>query len=324
LYRDQRVLQADLEVDRTRAAAHEDREKYNSAASRRRHEIELQILADAGRLKKPPSTEVIQRNICTQSLPVATEALLQQLPAARAYDQAIRERFRRWHRYASALAGEISDASWHEVLKLEIEAERRRHMLLLLHNAQATVKGALAGFCEADLQAPNFGAHDSADLPSCSDEDARHSAGIDIGSGSILQQAGLPRETAKDTVVGLEVNCRGMSLELNIPLVPLLLGVSGEVSIETNGEVTIFVGPKVAPGTPGASGSVKSGAYIKVGADGVRDIGGKGEIKVSHSTGAGTSHSYKVDEMEFTLMPSPASPPPPAPGPKWLGTFPNR
>lgn len=324
LYRDRRILQADLEVDRTRAAAHADREKYNAAASRRRHEIELQILADFGKLKNPPPTEVIQRKICAQSQPVATEALLQQLPAARAYDQAIRERFRRWHRYASALAGEFSDAAWHEVIRLEIEAERRRHMLLLLHNAQATVKGALAGICEADLREINFGAHDSADLPSCSDEDARHSAGMDIGSGSILKAVGLPREAARETVIGFEVNCRGMSLELNIPLVPLLLGVSGEVSIETNGEVTIFIGPKVAPGTPGASGSVKSGAYIKVGADGVRDVGGKGEIKVSHSTGADTSHSYKLDEMEFTLMPSPASPPPPAPGPKWLGTFPNR
>jgi tetratricopeptide (TPR) repeat protein len=323
-YRDRRILQADLEVDRTRSAAHKSQHEHNFAAFGRMSQIKSQILADFGRLKNPPPYEVIRRKICAATRPVATEALAQQLPAVRAYDRAIRERFRLWHRYASALAGEIADPLWHQIFKLEIEAERRLNARALVLNARASVKGALTVDCETDLEARDVGAHDEAELPSCSDDDARHSAGIDIGTGAALADIGLPKSVARNTVIGVEINCRGVSLELNLPLVPLLLGVSAEVGIETNGEVTVFVGPKVAPGTPGAGGSVKSGAYVKVGADGLRDFGGKGEIKVSHTMGAGTSHSYKLDEMEFTLMPSPASPPPPAPAPKWLGTFPNR
>ncbi len=327
-YRDRRILQADLEVDRTRSAARASQQKHNWAASRRVAQIQRQILADFGRLKNPPPIEVIRSKVCAATRPVVTEALAQQLPAVRAHDRAIRERFRLWHRYASALAGEIADPLWHQIFKLEIEAERRRHAQLLVHEAlgifKATVGSPLGGFCETDLEARDAGAHDVAELPSCSDEDARHSAGIDIGTGAALSAIGVPEGVARDTLIGVEANCRGVSLELNLPLVPLLLGVSAEVGIETNGEVTVFIGPKVAPGTPGAGASVKSGAYVKVGADGVRDFGGKGESKVSHTMGAGTSHSYKLDELEFTPMPSPASPLPPAPAPKWLGTFPNR
>jgi hypothetical protein len=99
----------------------------------------------------------------------------------------------------------------------------------------------------------------------------------------------------------VEVNCNSVSLELEADLIPEVLGVSGEVGLDLNGEVTGFIGPKQS--IPGV-GSAKEGLYVKAGREGLRDIGVKAEMKSSYGVGP-VSVSHKNAEIGCSFLPSP-------------------
>jgi tetratricopeptide (TPR) repeat protein len=125
--------------------------------------------------------------------------------------------------------------------------------------------------------------------PPCSDEDAKWSLSVDL------------------VVVGAELSCNSVSLELEAPVIPPFVGVSAELGIDTSGTVTAFAGPKVSVS---GVGSAKEGFYITGGKDGVRDFGGKAELKASTGFGP-VSGSYKVGEGTISFVPSPDPGPPP-------------
>jgi tetratricopeptide (TPR) repeat protein len=119
--------------------------------------------------------------------------------------------------------------------------------------------------------------------PPCSDEQAKFSVTLNLGPA------------------GVEINCSSVSLELEAEVIPEVLGVSGEIGMDLNGEVTGFIGPKQS--MPGV-GSAKEGFYMKAGRDGLRDIGVKAEMKSSHGVGP-VSTSYKVGEVACSFLPAP-------------------
>ncbi len=119
--------------------------------------------------------------------------------------------------------------------------------------------------------------------PECSDAQAAFSVSLDLGPA------------------GVEINCNSVSLELEADVIPEVLGVSGEIGLDLNGEVTGFIGPKQS--IPGI-GSVKEGFYVKAGRDGLHDIGVKAEAKASTGLGP-VSGAYKVGELGCSFLPSP-------------------
>jgi len=106
------------------------------------------------------------------------------------------------------------------------------------------------------------------------------------------------------------------------PVVPPFITLSGEVGFDTSGAVTVFAGPKITAGVDGLSPSVaaKEGLFITVGKEGLRDVGGKAEIKRSMAVAPGVNANYKEGEFVISVMPGPTPPPPPGPLPVFQGT----
>jgi hypothetical protein len=116
-------------------------------------------------------------------------------------------------------------------------------------------------------------------------------------------------------VVSVELTCNSVSLEVEKDLIPEIVSLSGELTLETSGTVSVFVGPKAS--LLGV-GSAKGGGYITVGKEGVQDIGVKGEVKASAPVGAFPG-SYKVGESKMSFLPAPDPGPPPGPLPAFSG-----
>jgi hypothetical protein len=134
--------------------------------------------------------------------------------------------------------------------------------------------------------------------PGCSDEQAKKSLSVDL------------------IVVGVELSCKSVSVEANIPLAPLL-GLSAEVGIDTSGAVTAFAGPKFGADMVG---SAKNGLYITASKDGVREFGAKLEVKASAGAGPVTANR-QIAESNITFVPGPDPGPPPGPLPAFGGAI---
>lgn len=117
--------------------------------------------------------------------------------------------------------------------------------------------------------------------------------------------------TADFIVVGVEISCNSVSVEAEASLAKLV-GVSAEVGVDLQGNVTIFAGPK----GDAYVAAVKSGVYITANREGIRDAGIKSEMKVS--SGAGPFKvSNKVGEATVSFLPAPDMGPPPGPLPEF-------
>ncbi len=109
----------------------------------------------------------------------------------------------------------------------------------------------------------------------CSDEDAKWSLSVDL------------------EIAEVEVSCKSVSVEVDVPLGPPLVSLSAELGVELSGSVTAFVGPK---GSLTGAGSAKGGLYITANREGVQDIGGKIEAKVTQGVGPVTVNRKVVDQ----------------------------
>lgn len=117
--------------------------------------------------------------------------------------------------------------------------------------------------------------------------------------------------TADFMVVGVEISCNSVSVEAEASLARLV-GVSAEVGVDLQGNVTIFAGPK----GDAYVAAVKSGVYVTANREGIRDAGIKSEMKVS--SGAGPFKvSNKVGEATVSFLPAPDMGPRPGPLPEF-------
>ena len=129
--------------------------------------------------------------------------------------------------------------------------------------------------------------------PPCSDDQAAWSVNADLG------------------LLGVEISCTSVSLEVEAPLVPPFAGLSGEIGLDTSGAVTLFAGPKASLQNVG---SAKTGVYLVAGKEGMRDWGAKMEVK--SSTGFGPmSVNRKLSESSVSFLPGPDPGNPPGPLP---------
>ncbi|HEY0864842.1 MAG TPA: hypothetical protein VGD97_12115 [Lacunisphaera sp.] len=210
------------------------------------------------------------------------------------YHQALDREFTIRSSYMYGMLAHIGAPALRTALLAEAEAVRHEMQIYQL-SAVINLANTIGVAEDASAAKPELGANGRG--PGCTDEEAKWSVSVDLH------------------VVGAELSCNSVSLELEMPVIPPFVGVSAEVGVDTSGTMTVFVGPKV-----GASnvGSAKEGLYITAGKEGVRDFGGKAELKTSAGIGP-VSVSHKVGEGSISFAPGPDAGPPPGSLPSFTG-----
>lgn len=123
----------------------------------------------------------------------------------------------------------------------------------------------------------------SGDGEECSDEDAKWTISVDI------------------KIAEVEVSCKSVSFEVEVPLGPPLVSLSAEVEVELSGSVTAFVGPK---GSVAGVGSAKGGVYVTANREGVQGVGGKMVATASQGIGP-VAINREVAEQSVSFFPGP-------------------
>ena len=210
------------------------------------------------------------------------------------YHQALDDEFNLRSSYMYGMLGHIGAPALRTALLAEVETVRAEMQVYQL-SAVLNFQHAIGAMEEASPAAPGEGSNGKG--LECSDEDAKWSVAVDLH------------------VVGAELSCNSVSLELEMPVIPPFVGVSAEVGVDTSGTITVFVGPKISASNVG---SAKEGLYITAGKDGVRDFGGKGELKTSAGIGP-VSVSHKAGEGSISFVPGPDTGAPSGPMPVFGG-----
>ncbi len=227
-------------------------------------------------------------NASTQAVLDHTSRLLER------YHQALDREFTIRSSYMYGMLAHIGAPALRTALLAEAETVRHEMQVLQL-SAVINLANAIGAFEDATPARPEAG--ENGEGPGCTDEDAKWSVSVDLH------------------VVGVELSCNSVSLEMEAPLIPPFVGLSAEVGIDTSGTMTVFAGPKVSASNVG---SAKEGLYITAGKEGVRDFGGKAELKTSAGVGPVTV-SHKVGEGSISFVPGPDAGPPPGPLPAFAG-----
>lgn len=227
-------------------------------------------------------------NATTQVVLERTSRLLE------SYHHALDREFNLRSSYMYGMLAHIGAPALRTALLAEAEAERQTLQLYQL-SAVINLAHAIGAPEEATAVKPEDG--ENGEGPGCTDDDAKWSVSVDLH------------------VVGVELSCNSVSLEVEAPVIPPFVGLSAEVGIDTSGTMTVFAGPKVSASNVG---SAKEGLYITAGKEGVRDFGGKAELKTSAGVGPVTV-SHKVGEGSISFIPGPDAGPPPGPLPAFGG-----
>lgn len=211
------------------------------------------------------------------------------------YHQALEREFTLRSSYMHGMLGHIGAPALRAALLAEAEVVRFEMQVAQL-SAVINLANAIGAPTDDGTVKPEAG--EAGKGPPCSDENSKWSMTADL------------------EIFSVELTCNSVSLEVEKDVIPEVLTLSGELSLETNGTVSIFAGPKAS--LLGV-GSAKGGAYVSVGREGVRDIGVKAELKASAPVGA-LPLSYKVAESKVSFLPAPDPGPPPGALPVFGGS----
>lgn len=277
LLRDQLDRLTETEVEAARLAREPMQSRFAELNNRPGHPTPAELRQQAAELNGP-----------TQSALDRTARLLEN------YHRALDREFTIRSSYMYGMLAHIGAPSLRTALLAEAEAVRHE-MQILQFSAVINLAYTIGAMETGSPLKPEPGENGKG--PGCTDEEARWSVSVDL------------------QVVGAEVSCNSVSLELEMPVIPPFVGVSAEVGVDTSGTMTVFVGPKVSASNVG---SAKEGLYITAGKEGVRDFGGKAELKASAGFGP-VSVSHKVGEGSISFVPGPDAGPPPGPLPAFTG-----
>jgi tetratricopeptide (TPR) repeat protein len=254
-----------------------------------RHHAELN-----NRPGHPSITPAILRQQAAELNASTQQALERTSRLLTAYHHALEREFVLRSSYMYGMLGHIGAPSLRTALLAEAESVRHEMQALQLSAVinLSTAIGAPVDGSEGKVEAGEAG-HG----PGCTDDNAKYSVSVDL------------------EVVGVELSCNSVSLEISAPVVPPFIDVSAEVGLDTSGVVTVFAGPKVSPGLKGAA---KGGVYLSADKEGFRDFGVKGEVKMAAGMGPVTVNQ-KMGESVISFVPGPDPGPAPGPLPAFAG-----
>lgn len=228
-------------------------------------------------------------------LNATTQIALEQTGALlRRYHQALDREYVLRSSYMHGMLAHIGAPALRTALNAEAESVRAEMQVYQL-SAVLNLAPAIGAMEEASPTQPEEG--EAGKGPGCSDDDAKWSVSVDL------------------VVVGAELSCNSVSLELEVPVIPPFVGVSAEVGLDTAGTVSVFAGPKMSSSSVGSS---KGGVYATMGKNGKCDFGGKVELKASTGA-AGIAVSHKIAENSISFVPGPDPGPAPGPIPTFAG-----
>ena len=295
-YRDRRIR----DLERVRRSADVDAlkelRKIEEQRSKEAYDAAEKLAMEFVRKKAPgPSFEQIaevQRTFHETALKEARRVLQREETAVRAW-------FTEWHRVATAVAAQIGDARWHEYARLTIEAQQVKCYGQLLHLAylQASV-GVHPGVTKEAGETPLEPVPDPPE--NCNPDNS-----ISISTAGTVLDNALPFD------VGVELNCEGISAEVDIETEVPGVTVSTEFGIDTKGNYTAFVGPKVSAtasldDVASISASAKGGLYVTGNRKGITDVGVKYEVKSGVKAAGTVTAATKVSEGKVSFIPAPA------------------
>ncbi len=228
------------------------------------------------------------------------EAALQEArPVAARMEAAERKLFAEWHRLATAIEAQIGDKAWHEYVRLTIESKRMDFHRRLLHIGRMQASVGTLPWLDKDAGETSLEPEPD-NTPPCNADNS-----ISLSTAGSVADHVLPFD------VGVEVNCEGITAELDVETRVPGVTVSTEFGVGTQGDFTVFVGPKASANLgdkeiAALAGSAKGGLYVTGNRSGVKDAGLKYEIKAGAKLGGATA-ANKLDEAKISFMPAPVS-----------------
>lgn len=307
-YRDRQLR----DLDRQRRLAAGDAVKELREIEVRRNksaEEALEALARDFIAKKAPGPNVAQMGEVQR--PFFEAALQQARQVAVRQEIAERKWFAEWHLIATAIAAQIGDPAWHEFVRLSIEAQRSQSHHRLLHIAAMQVRAGEHPFVTKEAgETPLKPVPEP--VEKCNADNS-----ISFSTSHSITDDVLPFD------VGVELNCEGLTAEVDIETEVPGVSVSTEFGVDTKGDFTAFVGPKASVDigdkkVTALSGSAKGGIYVTGSRNGIKDVGVKYEIKGSAKIGV-ASAARKFDEGKLSFVPAAASGDDSAMGPVSVG-----
>jgi tetratricopeptide (TPR) repeat protein len=235
--------------------------------------------------------EIVKLNLDEAALKQRIDALSNRLipqinPLAKKLDQMARDWWAPAHKHKTGLAANLKNDEWHDLAIATI-----RHEADVFFGVLAVeIHGWYVG-CTFDNARPKDGAAgdapQNANVPGCSGEAKKWGIEIEI-----------------TRAFKLNVNCEEIGLELEADVFPGLGGFA-KLEIERDG-LTVQIGAKGEIGVPGVgpTGSVKNGAYVEVGREGIRDLGFEVSIEAGVNV-PGAKVTREIDTMQFSFMPTP-------------------
>lgn len=236
---------------------------------------------------------------CHGSLRVHTQAV----------DLTTRRTHRTWHRWATALAGSTSDRHFREYLARHIAlANHVEYSVLILNMAKSVSYAYYVASCrEAERRAAEEALRDieASRLPECTDDMAKVSVGVEASTSVPVKGKPL------DASLGIEVTCRGLSVEASVMLLDTL-GISLEGEFGLDGEHALYLGPKGKLGSDalGAEASHKEGVFVTMDRNSFRDAGWRSQSKTTRSAGEGVkvTASSTLQDHKASFFPAPSVP----------------
>jgi hypothetical protein len=227
-------------------------------------------------------------------------------------ENAIRRHYRAWHKYATGLAGHITDPDWRAYAEANIRGHEATTWMSIY---VGTVAGYGAGLpLGHELYAPVPTSQPPPGPPpplwQCSPGQQKGSVEVEMLKIPGQAMGGGPRP---DFSASVEINCDKVSVEadgmvtLGVPSAggapPFGVGLGGflQASKSRTGEITLFGGPKATASAGGVKGILQDGVYLTTDARGrLKEVGGR----VSGSQQAG-GLKLQADEMDFVIWKAP-------------------
>jgi hypothetical protein len=218
-------------------------------------------------------------------------------PYTNRHEEAERAWFDEWHYLATAVAGNIGDAGWHEHVRLTIEAHRLRSYAKLMFLVQMQSQmGMHGGIKKEEGEVATKPGEEQVDK-------CEGKPNLNFGTNSLPGGNHLPFS------FNVGMTCEGMSLEASIPTDIPNVSLSAEIGGDNAGSFTAFVGPKaeVSAGLSNIaefSASAKAGAYVSGNRSGVQEAGVKYVVNAGATLG-NNSASTQIAEGHVNFIPAP-------------------
>lgn len=246
---------------------------------------------------------------CSERIRMSNAAINAFTSQANLFDIAERRYYRLWYRMSTAMVAQVGDPRWHQLLaeRQQIEATRRwlnvvssldgKYELLLVPGARDCVRPAHRDGLESRRED---------ELEACPDN---------LRGRSFELEAGLPFAEGISPKINLEFDCKGVTIgaglefELSAGIAEFGAGPFGEVEIEREGDVTVFVGASAGGGAGPTSGAVKAGSFVTMSREGIKNAGVKVETDAKVTARiAGISASAVTTEELFKVSFAPSVP----------------